>query len=98
MCCLCQASSTLAHLLFTRCGPDAGWRATRRSHESYLAEIGANIPILFLIAIGLRLECVMIDILHTVDLGVAAHIIGNMFWGISCRAGLGQHYPGSQLR
>ena len=66
-------------LLFTRCGLDAGWRDTRRSHESYLAEVGAEIQILFLKSIGLRLECIMIDILHTVDLGIAAHIIGISF-------------------
>ena len=30
--------------------------------------------------LGLRLECVMIDILHTVDLGIGAHKIGNVLF------------------
>ena len=31
-------------------------------------------------AIGLRLDNVMADILHTVDQGVASHILGNILW------------------
>jgi hypothetical protein len=31
------------------------------------------------------LECVAIDTLHTVDLGVASHIIGNVFWLIAVK-------------
>ena len=38
------------------------------------------IPILLSLAVGMRLEMVMIDILHTVDLGIAAHIIGNILF------------------
>ena len=37
------------------------------------------IPILLAKVIGFRLECIMVDVLHTVDLGIAAHIIGNAF-------------------
>ena len=31
-------------------------------------------------AIGFRLSRVAIDVLHTVDQGVASHIIGSIFW------------------
>ena len=48
----------------------------------YLHANGLAPPILFAAAgvIGLRLECVMVDVLHTVDLGFASHIIGNVLW------------------
>ena len=29
---------------------------------------------------GLCLDCIMIDVLHTVDQGFASHIIGNIMW------------------
>ena len=60
---------------------DAGWRPTRRTHESYVAELiakGKMLPILFAI-LGFRLELIMVDVLHCVDLGVACHILGNGF-------------------
>ena len=69
-------------LSFTNFANDAPWRATRRTHESYLAQLTAEdqcVPALFEHAIGLRLESVMIDVLHTCDQGVASHIIGNIF-------------------
>ena len=62
-------------------GPNAEWRDMRWTHESYLSQIAAgrlNLPTVFE-AIGLRVECVMIDVLHTVDQGVASHVIANMF-------------------
>ena len=37
-------------------------------------------PVLFAAAIGFRLECVMIDVLHTVGQGVASHVVGNVLW------------------
>ena len=82
MCWLCKASSTIRRLAWTDSRPEAGWRRTRFTHESYLAhlaEIGQTVPVLFELAVGLRQSCVMVDTLHTVDLGVAAHIIGNVF-------------------
>ena len=30
--------------------------------------------------IGLRLSCVMVDILHTIDQGVGSHIVANIIW------------------
>ena len=88
MCWMCAASGVLAALLFTAVGPNAGWRETRRTHESYLAELlrrGEAVPILFALCTGLRLECVMIDIMHAVDLGLAAHVVGNIFWELIAR-------------
>ena len=41
-------------------------------------------PILMM-AVGFRLECVMVDVMHCVDLGVAAHILGNVFWELVLR-------------
>jgi len=41
---------------------------------------GQALPILLLLVLGLRLECIMIDALHGLDLGFSAHIIGNTMW------------------
>ena len=81
MCWMCDASAS-GRLAFSKMGPDAPWRETRHSHESYLARLeedGSIIPVLFEKAVGLRLECVCIDVLHTCDLGFTAHVVGNIF-------------------
>ena len=81
MCWMCSASSRGA-LCFTNARVDAAWRATRRTHEMFIADFrarGEPLPPLFDV-IGFRLECVMIDILHCMDLGVTAHIVGNIMW------------------
>ena len=81
MCFLCRASSTDPALAWMKFGPDAGWRRTRWTHETYLRFLRRGslaIPALLVFAIGFRLECVMIDVLHTVDQGVASHIIANV--------------------
>ena len=88
MCFMCQASSTTRRLAWTQLGPDAGWRDTRWTHESYLAFLVAAamfVPTLLTAVTGLRLECIMIDVLHAVDLGITSHIIGNVFWLIAIR-------------
>ena len=88
MCWMCQASSTIRNLAWTDLGPDAGWRATRWTHCGYLAYLraaGLLAPALLTAVLGLRLECIMVDVLHTVDQGVASHIIGNVFWLIAIR-------------
>ena len=82
MCWLCHASKG-GRLTYTRSDPGAGWRGTRRTHESYCLELahrGVALPPLLARVVGLRLESVMIDILHTVDQGVASHIVANIFW------------------
>ena len=83
MCWLCKASNTNRHLSWTDCRSCAGWRDTLWTHETYMDHlrlVGLPIPILLMSVIGLRLECLMIDVLHAVDLGLAAHIIGNIMW------------------
>ena len=82
MCWLCHASKCGSRV-YTRADLAAGWRGTRRTHESYTKELkdrGKELPPLLALVIGLRLECIMIDILHTVDQGVASHVIANIFW------------------
>ena len=83
MCWLCKASSVFPSLAWTDLTPTAGWRATRWDHDGYIAHLqhaGKAIPILLSHVLGMRLECVMIDVLHTVDLGIASHIIANILW------------------
>ena len=76
-----MASSTIRHLSWARSDAAAGWRATLFTHTSYLEHLhalGQAAPLLFDLAIGFRHECVKIDVLHCVDLGVAAHVIANI--------------------
>jgi len=71
MCWLCDASAS-GRLAFSKMGPTAPWRDTRRTHETYMARLaaeGSPVPVLFDKVLGLRLDCVFIDVLHTVDLG-----------------------------
>ena len=88
MCWLCRASSTISELAWTQSGPRAGWRKTRWSHEAYLEYLraaGIAIPVLLIAILGFRLECIMVDTLHTVDQGVASHIVGNICWEFAAR-------------
>ena len=81
MCWLCSASNSLPGLLWHDMSDGAGWRATRRTHESYLQDLrnsGAPKPFIFDAIVGLSLPCMTIDVLHAVDLGVTAHLIGNI--------------------
>ena len=83
MCWLCRASSIDPTLSWTDCRKCALWRGTLRTHESYLEKLRADgfaTPVLLGEIIGMRLEHIMIDVLHCVDLGIAAHIIGNVLW------------------
>ena len=81
MCWLCAASGLHdSELLYSDCSQSAQWRDTRRTHATWLAALradGAPTPPLFDV-VGLRLDAMMIDILHCVDLGVAAHIAANI--------------------
>ena len=63
----------------------------RWTHETYIADRrarGQGVPILFRDALGLRLECVMIDVLHCVDQGIASHLIGNVLWYLGVDRGV----------
>lgn len=65
-------------------GASRGWERTIKTHESWVAELlarGKVPPIVFSI-IGLRLEGVMIDVLHALDQGVTSHIIGNIWFEV----------------
>ena len=81
MCWMCSASSQ-PDIPWTDFSWGAAWRHTLWTHDSYmrhLTTIGAPIPVLFSV-IGLRLSSVMIDVLHTCDLGITCHILANVFW------------------
>ena len=87
MCWLCRASARIPELVYTNCRKDAGWRGTRWDHESYLEHLrvlGMAVPVLFLFVIGLRLECVTIDVLHAIDQGFGSHVLGNLLWYLAC--------------
>ena len=83
MCFVCRASSTNRDLAFSNFAANAGWRDTIWEHDEYMEFLkihGLPIPVLLACVIGFTLSCVMIDVLHTVDLGLASHIIGNILW------------------
>ena len=83
MCPFCKASSVNRDLAWEDCSAEAGWRATLWTDETYkafLRESGMAIPALLKYAVGLRLECVMVDVMHTLDLGVSGHIVGNVLF------------------
>ena len=60
--------------------PDAPWTASLFSHERWLESLPAGrlVPSFFLHVHGAAVEMVMVDGLHTIDLGVGAHIIGEV--------------------
>ena len=77
MCWMCSAANRVGRLLWTAVGDSAAWRATRRTHAAYVAELLAQLrpaPLLFSVVIGLLLSCVMVDVLHCTDLGITAHV------------------------
>jgi len=79
MCWMCNASPD-GPLCWARNDPAAPWRGTLHSHESYLAWLAAQglpVPCIFLIR-TLRLEGVLADVMHTMCLGVTAHVCGNI--------------------
>jgi hypothetical protein len=45
----------------------------------FLRAAGMAIPILFVALIGFRLECIHVDVLHTVEQGFGSHIVGTFF-------------------
>ncbi len=80
MCWICKAGNRQKP--WTDFRQTAEWRGTERNHERYLADLaGSNPPRIFQI-IGFRHEGVVIDVMHCVDLGVALHVVGNVFYEI----------------
>ena len=70
-------------------GSARGWTRTIKTHESWLEELaalGRVAPVLFSVR-GLRLEGVMIDVLHALDQGCTSHLIGNVWFEIMAKWG-----------
>ena len=83
MCFVCRASSTIPGVEWHDFSDHPGWEGTEWSHEdycTYLRLAGYAIPVLFALCIGFRLECICIDHLHCVDLGVSSIFSGNILW------------------
>ena len=86
MCWLCMAVGDPGSALkYSRTDAGAPWRATRCSHATFLrwcrAE-GAGIAAFFRYIEGLIIDCIMIDVLHTVGLGIFAHAMANVIWEV----------------
>ena len=86
MCWLCGAVGDPNNALkYSRTDARSPWRATRVSHQAFLrwcrAE-GAGIGSFFMYVEGLIIDCIMIDVLHTVDLGIFAHAMANILWEV----------------
>ena len=90
MCPFCRASNVNQDRAWYDCSPGAGWRSTVWTHSTYLSHLLVGrlpIPSFFNPVrgiIGLRLENVMVDILHTLDLGISAHIVGSVMFVFAC--------------
>ena len=86
MCWLCGAlGSNKSPLRYSRSDCGAPWRETRLTHEQYLRLVRAAGELLcpwFAYTVGLRIECLLVDVLHAVDLGVMAHLVGNILYEI----------------
>ena len=83
MCWMWRTSSANPALAFTDCREGSGWRHTCFTDESYRAHmpaLGLTLPLLLLLVVVLRLECITIDYLHAFDLGFGSHVVGNVFW------------------
>ena len=65
-------------LRYSRSDRRSPWRRTRLTHEQFLVQCALVSP-WFTFVHGLRIECLMIDVLHCIDLGVFAHLVGNIF-------------------
>eukprot|EP00959_Pyramimonas_sp_CCMP1952_P110629 2314487-Pyramimonas_sp.AAC.1 len=83
MCWMCKATGCGDAFGFNDFSAHAPWRASRWTHEAYIDHLvhrGLSVPVLLSMVVGVRLDCLTIDILHAVDQGVAAHIIGNVIF------------------
>lgn len=78
MCWKCNATQDT----FKVCHEGAPWRATRVTAAQFLQDLLASgtQPSPLLSCPGFHLDFVCIDWLHTVDLGVAQDVLGNLFW------------------
>ena len=85
LCWQCLASGIQGSALtFKKTGLDALWRKNRVTCEEFLQSLrAANLPVSPLLSLpGFSLKFVVLDWLHVVDLGVAADLLGNLFWQV----------------
>ena len=83
MCWLCNASNTRRELAWIDTSAEAAWRDTLLTHEAYVQRVaeGTRRPSVLLDkVIGLRIENVMVDVLHCVDQGIASNILASALW------------------
>ena len=86
LCWQCLASGIQGSALtFKKTGLDALWRNHRITCEEFIQSLrAANLPVSPLLSLpAFSLKCVVLDWLHVVDLGVAADLLGNLFWQAS---------------
>ena len=81
MCFKCGASNSVPGLLWTNASDAAGWRITKFNHDGFMASLVAQgkglsplLNILVLTTYGFGF-----DTQHCSDLGVAAHVLANVF-------------------
>lgn len=81
MCWLCAAGGREDSILWTDFSENARWRDTRRDHAAFCENLRARgkTPSALFDTIGFKSEFILIDVLHAVDLGIASHIIANIF-------------------
>ena len=100
MCWMCSASNAVGRLLWTAVDDSAGWRATRRMHAAYVAELlaqGRPVPALFSVVIGLLLSCVMVDALYCMDLGITGARRSQRHHAMHQEAGVESHCTRGEL-
>ena len=82
--CLASGRDDSSPLSFKNTGLQAEWRANRLTERQFLNSlVAAGITINPLLSLPcFTLRCVVLDWLHVVDLGVAADLLGNLFFEV----------------
>ena len=81
MCTYCDASNSTEGLFWTDVTDGCGWRPTKRDHEAFMDAMraqGRAISSLWKI-LTLKVDGVIIDVLHALDLGVSCHVCADIF-------------------
>ncbi len=88
-CCWLCAASHKGSNSYHDCSEGAGWRRDRRSPHQFLEEQHEEgiLPSRFFSIPGMQIGHVMIDWLHSVDLGISQDIVGNLFWEVLPKLG-----------
>eukprot|EP00959_Pyramimonas_sp_CCMP1952_P471715 9498862-Pyramimonas_sp.AAC.1 len=62
--------------------PNAEWRGSLLSHADFLNEVlsGSSMLVGLFKLPGFRVEFVVADVMHTVCLGIAQVLLGNIYW------------------